>query len=294
MPKHGPNDSDLVPMDERDWRFEPAELPDFAMDMFHDAIDVGFSDFGGLRQDEKAISAAEVTLRWLLGEHPNFIDGHHHLALLLNETGRTEEARLHWERAVNIGMQEFIGNLSASGNSLRWGWLGNRPFLRAYHSTGLQCMREGNFFRAIAIFDTMLRINPDDNQGARLILVECYFEIDRPADVLRVCMKYSDDCCSENLLYGKVLALFKLGKRERAEKALAQAERCLPKVAAELVKRSHKRPQRMWKNSICVGGDDQAFSYWERQGKVWKRTPGAIDMVKDFLAKKSVSGGIHV
>ena len=239
MPKRRQSDSEVDA--EKDLRFEPTELPGFAMDMFHDALDIAFNDFGGLRQDQKAVAAAEGTLRWLLGEHPNFIDGHHHLALILDETG-------------------------------------------------LQCMKEGNYFRAIAIFSTMLKISPNDNQGVRSLLVECFLEIDRPGDVLRICMMFPDDRM-EHILYGKVLALFKIGKKEKAEKALSQAVISLPKVAAELVKRSHKPPLKMWKDSITMGGDDQAYYYWERQGKVWKKTPGAMDFIKGFLKTKPVARG---
>ena len=288
MPKRRQSDSEVDA--EKDLRFEPTELPGFAMDMFHDALDIAFNDFGGLRQDQKAVAAAEGTLRWLLGEHPNFIDGHHHLALILDETGRTDEARFHWERAVNIGMQGFIEDFCTPGNKIKWGGLGDRSFLRSYHCVGLQCMKEGNYFRAIAIFSTMLKISPNDNQGVRSLLVECFLEIDRPGDVLRICMMFPDDRM-EHILYGKVLALFKIGKKEKAEKALSQAVISLPKVAAELVKRSHKPPLKMWKDSITMGGDDQAYYYWERQGKVWKKTPGAMDFIKGFLKTKPVARG---
>ncbi len=289
MTKHLKEYSDLMEMDPKDWAFEPAELPESAYDMFDEALDLAFNGFGVLSPDPNDVSLAEVSLRLLVKDHPNFIDGHHHLALLLEQSGREMEALFHRERAVNIGMQSFIEAFSSSGNSLRWGWMGNRQFLRSYCSLGLQCMKDGNLSRAVAIFETMLKVNPNDNQGARSILIECYLEMNRPADVLKICMKYPNDC-SEDILYGKVLALLIMGKKKRAEAALAEAVRHLPKVAKELVKKSHRRPAQMWAGSITVGGDDQAFCYWERQGKLWKKTEGAIEFVREFVTGKPAKG----
>lgn len=282
------NDLKLVQMDEKDWRLESVDLPESEQDAYYDVLDTAFSDFGGMYDDPKKLKNAETKLRKLIKQYPNFIDGYHHLAMLLEETGRLSEARLLWEQAVNIGMQGIIDNFCTNGNKLKWGWLDNRPFLRSYHSLGLQYMKEGNLPRAIGIFNTILQANPSDNQGIRALLVECYFEIDRPTDVLRVCMLFPDDTM-EDIIYGKALALFKMGKMDKAEKALSDAVRILPKIAAELIKRSHKRPAEMWENTITHGGNDQAYSYWERQGYVWKNTPGAIDFVKAFLKKRATA-----
>lgn len=275
----------LVDMDGKDWRFESPELPESVMEKFHDVLDMAFSDFGGVYHDDpKALKSAETWLRGLVRKYPYFIDGYHHLAMILEETGSNDEARLLWERAVNIGLQCVIERFCGAGNNLKWGWLDNRPFLRSYHSLGLQYMREGNLPRAIGIFDTMLKANPNDNQDIRSLLVECYFEIDRPSDVLRVCMLYPNDT-TEDILYGKVLALLKLGKKDKAEKALTHAVKVSPNIARELAKRAHKRPTGFGERFVTWGSEDEAFLYWERQGHVWKNTPGAIDFVREFLKR---------
>lgn len=291
MPKRKvESSSTLVDMDGGDWRLESPELPESVLEKFHEVLDMVFSDFGGIYHDDpKALKSAETWLRWLIKKYPYFIDGYHHLAMLLEETERKDEARQLWERAVNIGLQCVIERFCGTGNNLKWGWLDNRPFLRAYHSLGLQYMKEGNLTRAIGIFDTMLKANPNDNQGIRSLLVECYFEVDRPTDVLRVCMLYPNDGMEE-LLYGKVLALLKLGKKDKAEKALARAVKSSSNIARELSKRTHKRPAGFDERFATWGSESEAFVYWERQGHVWKNTPSAIDFVREYLKKQHTKG----
>src|ERR1039457_4997457 len=119
----------------QEWRF--AEIPYDVEMKFNDLLEA--RDYGSISPAEM-----EQQLRDLLHEAPNFIDVYHHLAMLLDQSGKGQEASLLWQQAVNIGMQCFIEQFSSSGNKLEWGWLENRPFLRAYHSLGLQHLESGN------------------------------------------------------------------------------------------------------------------------------------------------------
>jgi tetratricopeptide (TPR) repeat protein len=53
---------------------------------------------------------------------------------------------------------------------LRWVHINNRPYLRCLHGYGLCLWRMGQLPEAAAVFERMLRLNPDDNQGARFLL----------------------------------------------------------------------------------------------------------------------------
>jgi len=87
----------------------------------------------------------------------------------------------------------------------------------------------------------------------------------------------------EDLLYGKVLALYQLQHTEEAANALQEAIEFLPLVAKELTKKQHRRPRNMMAGYVTHGGADQAYSYWQEQGQHWKNTAGAIDFVKEHL-----------
>ncbi|MBK5276465.1 MAG: tetratricopeptide repeat protein [Desulfuromonadales bacterium] len=257
----------------QEWRF--AEIPYETEMKFNDLLEA--RDYGNVSPAEM-----ERQLRELLHEAPNFIDVYHHLAMLLDQRGKGQEAQLLWQQAVNIGMQCFIEQFSAAGNKLEWGWLENRPFLRAYHSLGLQHMESGNTEMALSIFRTIMSLNPGDNQGVRALVVDCCLKLKMYKDVLTVCKDSQDDHMAETV-YGRVLALFALKRMTSAEKALRQALTVLPLVAAEIVKARHPRPKNMDEGRYTVGGADQAWYYWQEAGEYWVQVPGAIEFVREVL-----------
>ncbi len=257
----------------KEWRF--AEIPYDTEIKFNDLLDA--RDGGGVSPAEM-----ERQLRDLLHEAPNFIDVYHHLAMLLDQRGKGQEAQLLWQQAVNIGMQCFIEKFSNAGNKLEWGWLENRPFLRSYHSLGLQYMESGNTEMALSIFRTILSLNPGDNQGVRALVVDCCLKLKMYRDVLAVCKDSQDDHMAETI-YGRVLALISLNRMAQAEKALLQAVAALPLVAAEIVKARHPRPRNMHEGRYTVGGADQAWYYWRDAGKYWEEVLGAIEFVREGL-----------
>jgi tetratricopeptide (TPR) repeat protein len=183
---------------------------------------------------------------------------------------------------VNIGMQCFIEHFSAAGNKLEWGWIENRPFLRAYHALGLQYMESGNTEQGLSIFKMILSLNPGDNQGVRALVVDCCLKLKLYRDALAVCVESEVDHMAETV-YGRVLALVALKRMPAAEKALRQAVTVMPLVAEELVKARHTRPKDLREGHYTIGGADQAWYYWQETGEYWKQVPGAIEFVREFL-----------
>jgi len=266
----------VIQADEHEWRFEHPRLSWDVMEEFHVALEhwrVG------------DVTVAEEMYQDLLDVYPEFIDVHHHLALLLSETGRGEEAFRIWQEVVAMGMRCLPEEFEMGRDLLPWLMLENRPFLRAYHGLGLEYLERGETRQALEMFNNILAMNPGDNQGARALVVDCNFRLNRPRDVLAVCDRYPDDGM-EQLLYGRALALYQLGRRDEAAKALDEAIEFLPLVAQELVKKRHRRPKDLRRDYVTYGGADQAYYYWTEQGQHWKDTPGALEFVRECLEKQ--------
>ena len=87
----------------------------------------------------------------------------------------------------------------------------------------------------------------------------------------------------EGILYGRPLALIQLGEIERAREALAIAVENLPLVAQELVKQRHRKPKGLRLDSVALWSPEQAYLYWKEQGQYWKKTPGALDLLREVL-----------
>jgi tetratricopeptide (TPR) repeat protein len=126
----------------------------------------------------------------------------------------------------------------------------------------LQLLKRGQIDGALEVFEHLVALSPNDNLGARALVVGCHFELKEPEGVLSVCRQFPDDAM-EQLVYGKALALFQLGKVKEAREALDIATKCYPLIAAELLKTKHKQPKGVDGQHITLGGPDQAYVYWQ-------------------------------
>jgi len=158
----------------------------------------------------------------------------------------------------------------------------NRPFLRACHGLGFELRERGEVEGALALFMMLLDWNPSDNQGARDLVVCCHFLLDQPQGVLALCERYPEDGM-ESLLYGRPLALIQLGETRMARKALELAVENLPLVAQELVKDRHSAPKGFDPDRYTLWSPEQAYHYWLEQGHHWRRTQGALELVREVL-----------
>lgn len=225
---------------------------------------------------------SESIFRKLIAEYPEHIDAYHHLGLTLEQVGRTDDAFHTWEQAVTTAFNFFPPHFSIQRDRLQWGFVENRPFLRLYQAYGLQLVKRGATEEGLEVFENLLSLNPNDNQGARASAVGCYFELKQPEGVLSVCKQYPDDAM-EHLVYGRALALFQLGKLKQSGSALDLAIKSFPLIATELLKTNHGKPKAADERHVTLGSQEQAYLYWEEQGKHWTKTPGAVDFVKSHL-----------
>jgi hypothetical protein len=94
------------------------------------------------------------------------IDAHVHLGNLWFDHNLTRAMR-HYDVGLRIG--ELALGPGFDG-VLPWGFIDNRPYLRALFNFGLCLWRLERFDEAAALFTRVLWLNPSDNQGARMIL----------------------------------------------------------------------------------------------------------------------------
>jgi len=129
-------------------------------------------------------------------------------------------------------------------------------------------------------------LNPNDNQGVRTLAGEALFKLDRLEDALKIAEQYPDDIMPDTL-YGRALALFKLGRREEATVALQQAVENLPLVGKELLKVRHHLPTTAKPDRVTVGGADEAYYYWEQWGRFWEEDTQALEWLKGIIRQSA-------
>jgi tetratricopeptide (TPR) repeat protein len=263
----------IKPMGEHEWMFEYPRLTWEVMDEFYEALEFW-------RAGDYAV--AEDGYRNLIRDYPEFIDVHHHLALVLSVTDRDDEAFEMWSELVQMVLRLLPDEFEMGRDRLSWIILENRPFLRAYHSLGLEYLDRGHIPKALDVFNNILAMNPGDNQGVRALVIDCCFHLRDPRGVMTVCDRFPEDLM-EHVLYGRALALIQLGRADEAKASLRQAIERFPLVGKELVKARHRKPKNLRADIVTLGGADQAYFYWLDQGGHWKRTPGALELVRECL-----------
>ena len=215
------------------------------------------------------ISSAKKIYKEVVKEYPEFIQAYHYLGLLYEEEGREELAFENWLKGYQIGGKALPSDFTRGRNLLRWANLENRPFLRCTHALGLCFFDAGNFAKGIELFEFIILVNPNDNQGIRAVLAEGYLKIGNYLSVLDLCDRYRGDI-TVDLTYGEPFALFKMANKEKATSLLKRAIKFSPKVAKELLKKRHIPPETLFPDEYTVGGNDEAYYYWERSGILWK------------------------
>lgn len=254
----------------REWQFEfPRLLPEV-----HDRFDEVLEHL-----DQGELRRAEGMLQPLVDEFPEFIDARHHLAFILDETRRPAKALREWERAVATGLQALPPTFSFGQDKLEWSRLDNRPFLRAYAGLGMAHRDRGLIGEAFTIFENILHLNPADNQGVRALALECSLASRRPLEALELCERYRD-YGDEFVLFGRALALHRLGREREARSAAKAALASYPLIGEELLKSRHSRPRESTPGYITEGGADQAYEYWHMFGRHWEEFPGALELVQ--------------
>jgi len=253
-----------------EWEFVYAAIYVDLMDEFH----AGCESY-----EEGNLDEAEGIFRAVLAQMPDHLDAIHHLAMVLSKRGLLAEARDLWEQTSHIGHKAFPQDFELGRDRLEWGWLENRPFLRCLHGLALARYYDGEIVEALRLFQELLSLNPNDNQGVRAIAVEALFKLSRFEDALEIIKQYPDDVMPETL-YGRALALFKLGQRQEASVALQEAIEYLPRVAKELLKVQHRLPKTSMSDAVTMGGVDEAYYYWEHYGQFWGENTQALEWLR--------------
>lgn len=260
-----------------EWKFVYPDIYDDLMDEFHRGCDL---------YEEGNLDEAEGIFQAVLTQMPDHLDAIHHLALVLSDRNLLDRARDLWEQTVRIGRKAFPQDFEIEGDLLEWGWLENRPFLRCLHGLALRRYEEGETEEALKLFQELLSLNPNDNQGVRAMAVEALFKLGRFEDALKIAKKYPNDIMPE-ILYGRALALFKLERRQEAAVALREAIEYLPLVGKELLKIKHRLPTTARPDMVTVGGADEAYYYWECSGRFWQKDAEALEWLGEVMGQST-------
>jgi tetratricopeptide (TPR) repeat protein len=206
---------------------------------------------------------------------------------LLAEDAKTpEEAQDLYIRGVEAGQlalgpggfEEFDGHF--------WGFLETRPYMRARLGLAMCLLQLGDEDTALEHFRAMLKLNPNDNQGIRYLLLAGFLRRGDLPEAKALLAAYGDEW-SANWLYTRALIAFREGAGDKPAtlKLLKDARSSNKHVPAILA--GIEPPVRNESGYVTMGGSDEATDYVLEFGKAWEDTPGAVAWLIDKLGPAS-------
>jgi len=236
---------------------------------------------------DKTTSRSRVALaRKALGISPLCADAYN---LLAEEAATPAEARDLYARGLEAGelalgpegFEEYAGHF--------WGFLETRPYMRARHGLALTLLKLGEEPAATEHFRAMLKLNPNDNQGIRYLLLGNLLQRDDIPAVKALLGDYPDEW-SVYWLYTRALIAYRENQASAPAtlKLLKDARSANEHVPAILA--STKPDMLSSSGYVTVGGADEATDYVRECGTAWRRTPGAVEWLETATAARSAKG----
>lgn len=242
--------------DNNEWVIHDPGSDEFAEE-FDEAMGLSYAG----RRQESMHRLVEV-----LNKHPWHIDALHHLALAYGAQGRGAEYRALEREAARVALGALPEGFDWRKSRIVYGVLDNRPFFRACHGLSVLMLEEGDEKGARQMWRRLLAVNPDDNQGCRMLLMDSLIQSKEWKKALAHAARHKDD--GVWLAYGRALAHAGLGQRGETLKCLEAGTQAAIRTGALV---SGRLDLLRYIEDNRIGGDVNHEAYWEANRKAWSR-----------------------
>jgi tetratricopeptide (TPR) repeat protein len=154
-------------------------------------------------------------------------------------------------------------------HKLIWQMTDNRPLLRACQNYGLECHYHKKYPQAVETYRLILKLNEDDHQGIRYLLLETLFAAEDYQEAELLLQKYSEDFSIE-FKFGTVSIHILKDDLEHADLHLTEAIETNGFFIDEVTKSKHVKPlpyripgEPNFDAGIPTGSVQEAYAYWE-------------------------------
>jgi tetratricopeptide (TPR) repeat protein len=155
-----------------------------------------------------------------------------------------------------------------------WGMVQTRPYMRARFGLAQTFHALDRIDEAIGHYRELLRLNPNDNQGVRIVLLPLLLELGRDEEAGRLLAEYADDGTAM-WTYGYALWTFrKEGHSPAARERLRVATRSNRHGVRFLI--ADPSTYDVDVDMYALGSEGEAIACARELADAWRRTPGAI------------------
>ncbi|MBP7862601.1 hypothetical protein KA183_13035 [bacterium] len=204
--------------------------------------------------------------------------------LLAEMTDSGSEMISYYRQGVEAGKRAISELLEKDPASFPfWQMLETRPYMRALAGLASALHASGDVEESMALWKELLRLNPNDNQGARYILAPLLLEHNRLDEAEVIIEKYKTDI-GASMLYSRALFLFKKqGDSKDACVALRKAIKRNKYVMEFLL------GMRRFSNTsgpVAIGSPEEAEEYVLVGAASWVKDPASVEWTADLLARE--------
>ncbi|RME71623.1 MAG: tetratricopeptide repeat protein [Chloroflexi bacterium] len=224
--------------------------------------------------------------RQALSISPDCADAY--VLLAEEEADTVGRALEYYQKGVEAGERALGKDYFEQDVGYFWGLLETRPYMRAREGLARTLVQLKRYDEAIAHYRDMLRLNPGDNQGIRYSLLNLLTSLGRDDEAWALLNQY-DDGMAEWLYTQALLTFRREGPTQKAAAALRRAIKMNPHVPAYLTGR--KRIPRQLPPYISLGEDTEAMYYASGYLPIWRKTPGALDWLKQHTNQQKKTKG---
>lgn len=208
-------------------------------------------------------------------------------SLLAEAADTLEKSRDLYQKGVQAG-ERALGESFVELEGMFWGMLETRPYMRARFGLAHSLWLLGERRQAVAHLQEMLRLNPNDNQGLRYVLMNWLLERGEDQALGELLDRYPSDIAAD-WWYARALWLY------RTQGASAEATRTLREAITRnafvpLYLLGRKPLPDYLPDRVGIGTEDEAASYAAEALHAWRASDGALTWLAQQLAAPSRRG----
>ncbi|MGM8364834.1 tetratricopeptide repeat protein [Virgibacillus sp. W0181] len=229
----------------------PMSARDQAQDLLFDAREVR-----GNKRNQLIEKALET--------YPNSPDAY----ILMAEGAQSlEEYKRYVQKAVDVGKKDLGKAFFMENNGHFWGLTETRPYMRAKAMYAEILNQTGKYEEAINEYEEMLRLNPNDNQGIRYLLLTIYMELEMYDEAKQLMEEYDEN--SAEFLFNKVLLHYATEGLTKTTKRLIKEAQSQNAYISPYLIGEMKIPD-IEIEYVGIGDENEAIAYVQQHIHLWE------------------------
>ncbi len=204
--------------------------------------------------------------------------------LLAEHASNRKAAAVLYEKGVAAGERAIGPEMFRQAEGHFWGVLETRPYMRARLGLAHVLWTTARRDEAVRHLQDLLRLNPNDNQGARYTLAGFLLFLDRDDDLEQLLDCYPDEALAAWAYTRTLLAFRRHGDAIESRRLLKKAVKENKHVPSYLL--GQKFPPSRQPQYYRPGDESAAVEYLGGFMAGWKSTPGAIAWLRTYAGTK--------